>query len=142
MSNSIDAFAQAIRREDPVTVPTPASLSESPIELTPTELKMTPAQLTKAATECRTVARGLRKQADLVSVANVRAAIANPATELGRAATVVCGGHLPTAIRNTANDLDLHANALDEAARSHVADDELTADGYRQAQAGTSGTSG
>src|SRR4051812_24550908 len=116
MSNSIDAFGRI-----PVTVPTPA------------ELTMTPAQLTKAATECRTVAEGLRVQADLVSVANVRAALANPATNLGRAATVVCGGHLPTAIRNTAHQLDLHANALDETARSHVADDGSTADGYRQA---------
>jgi hypothetical protein len=104
-----------------VTVPTPA------------ELKMTPTQLNKAATECRSVAEGLRKQADLVAVANVPAALANPATNLGRAATVVCGGHLPTAIRNTANQLDLHANALDEAVRSHVADDESTAVDYRQA---------
>ena len=100
---------------------------------TPAELKMTPAQLNKAATECRSVADGLRKQADLVAVANVRAAVANPATNLGRAATLVCGGHLPTAIRNTAHQLDLHANSLDEAARSHVVDDDSTAVDFRQA---------
>jgi hypothetical protein len=121
-----------------VTIPTPASTVASAQVLAPAQLvMMTPDELHKAASKCRKIAAILRQQAQAVSVANLAASAANPATALARETTRLCGGHLMTALTNVANYLEKeHAFALDKAAQTQVAQDNGTATGFARA-AGT-----